>query len=177
MEFNDFRKSVLKVKNKREHKIKNSFGVRDAFKLCKKEKLFNNNIVTEKDFYSIIRTVNNLIAQELINGNDVRLPQRMGQLEIRKYDTYVKFVEGKLKTNRGIDWQATLKLWYDDEEAKDSKMLVKTEDKEVFKVFYNKMIANFINKTIYQFKPHRELMLSVRKAGKEGNIDAYKIGL
>ena len=45
-----------------------------------------------------------------------------------------------------------------------------------FGVFYNKMFANYGNKTIYQFKPNRELMLKVRQAGKEGLIDAYKIG-
>jgi hypothetical protein len=36
----------------------------------------------------------------------------MGQLEVRKYETYVKFKDGKIKTNRGIDWNATLQLWY-----------------------------------------------------------------
>jgi hypothetical protein len=73
----------------------------------------------------------------------------MGQLEVRKYDTYVKLMDGKLRTNRKIDWQATLQLWYEDEEAKENKVLIKSEDKEVFKIFYNKMIANYNNKTLY----------------------------
>lgn len=177
MVFDDFRKDVLKVCGKRQHSIKNSIGVRDAFKWCRKNKIFQTQKnVTEKDFYKIIRTVNNIIAQEVINGNDVKLPQRMGQLEVRKYDTYVKLLDGKIKTNRGIDWNATLRLWFEDEDAKENKILLKVEDEEVFKIFYNKMIANYNNKSLYQFKPNRELVIAVKKAGKDGLIDAYKIG-
>lgn len=176
MLFDEFRKSTLRVNNKRHHSIKNSLGVRDAYKWCNANKKFKNK-VSEHDFYRIIRTVNNALSDQLIQGNDVKFPQRMGQLEIRKYSTYVKYHEGKIKTNRGIDWQATLKLWYEDQEAKENKILVKVEDQEVFTLYYNKSFANYNNKSIYQFKPHRRLMLAIRKAGKEGNIDAYKIGL
>ena len=177
MAYDNFRKSILKVNGKRHHKIKNSLGVRDAYKWCKKNNRFDlGRKVTEKDFYLIIRTINNMMAEELISGQDIKFPQRMGQLEVRKYDTYVKISNGKLKTHRGLDWDATLKLWFEDEEAKENKILIKVEDKEVFSVFYNKMFANYGNKTIYQFKPNRELMLKVRQAGKEGLIDAYKIG-
>lgn len=178
MAFEEFRKSLLKIKCKRNHKIKNSIGVRDAHKWIRQNKWLNiGKPVSEKEFYKIIRTINNLIADELIKGNEITLPERMGHLEIRKYDTYVKLVNGKIKTNRGIDWDATLKLWYKDEEAKENKVLIKTEDTEAFTIYYNRNIANYPNKTIYKFKPNRALRLAVRNAGKKGNIDAYKIGL
>ena len=177
MAFEDFRKSILKVTKKRHHRIKGSLGVRDAFRWCRKEKWYRENIKpTEAQFYAIIRTVNELMAEELKEGRDVQFPQKMGQLEVRKYETFVKLVNGKVKTNRGVDWNATLKLWFEDEEAKENKTLVKVEDKEVFIIFYNRVIANFINKTLCQFKPNRELALAVRKAGLEGKIDAYSIG-
>ena len=176
MAYEDFRKSILKLNDKRHHKIKGSLGVRDAFKRCRREKWYGSNlVVTEKDFYAIVRGVNDLIAEELLKGKDVKFPQKMGQLEVRKYDTYVKLIEGRVKTNRGVDWKATLKLWYEDEEAKENKTLVKVEDKEVFTIFYNRMIANYPNKTLCQFKANRELALAIRKAGSEGKIDAYKI--
>lgn len=177
MAFEDFRKSVLKVKSQRNHKIKGSLGVRDAFKWLQKNKLLNiGRSLKEEEFYKIIRTVNNLLAKELLKGKDVKLPQKMGMLEVRKYDTYVRLQDGKIKTNRKVDWNATLKLWYENEEAKEEKLLVRLEDKEVFKIFYNRMIANYKNKTLFQFKPHRELSIKVREAGKEGIIDAFKIG-
>jgi hypothetical protein len=175
MIFDDFRKNILKINNKRNHTIKNSIGVRDAYKWCNHNKLFSTK-VTEKTFYKIIRTVNNLLFEELVKGNDVKFPQRMGQLEVRKYDTYVKLCDGKIKTNRGIDWGTTLKLWYEDDDAKKNKILLRLEDHEVFKVFYNKMIANYNNKTIYLFKPNRSLSIAIKNAGKKGLIDAYKIG-
>lgn len=177
MSFEEFRKSTLKLNAKRHHKIKNSIGVRDAYKWLQKNRWLGiNQSVSEKEFYKIIRTVNTILAQELITGKDVKLPQRMGQLEIRKYDTYVKFDNGQIRTNRGIDWDTTLKLWYEDEDAKANKILIKKEDIEQFTIFYNKAFANYNNKTLYQFKPNRALLLAVKQAGKEGNIDAYKIG-
>ena len=178
MSFQEFRKSILKTKNKRHHSIKGSLGVRDAFKWCQKNKWPGiNTVLKESEFYKIIRTVNKLIAEELMQGHDVKFPQRMGQLEVRKYETYVKLKDGKIKTNRGIDWNATLQLWYQDEEAKENKILIKSEDLESFTILYNRAVANYNNKTLYQFKPHRALLLAVKKAGKEGFIDAYKIGL
>lgn len=177
MDFNEFRKSTLKLNAERHHKIKNSIGVRNAYRWLQQNKWPGvNQPVSEKEFYKIIRSVNTLIAQKIIEGKDVKFPQKMGQLEVRKYTTYVKIDNGKIKTNRGIDWDKTLKLWYEDEEAKDNKILIKKEDSEQFTIFYNKSFANYNNKTLYQFKPNRALLLAVKQAGKEDKIDAYKIG-
>lgn len=173
--FDEFRKSVLKVNDKRHHKIKGSLGIRDAFLWCQRNKLFREKIL-QKDFHKIIRTVNNLLASRLEAGNDIKFPMRMGQLEVRKFSPYVKLVDGKIKTNRGIDWKATLMLWEKDEDAKENKVLVRTEDKEAFIIFYNKAFANYKNKTLYKFRPNRELAIRIRKAGNEGIIDAYTIG-
>lgn len=41
----------------------------------------------------------------------------MGRLEIRKYDARITLQEGKVVTNLPIDWDKTLKLWSEDEEA------------------------------------------------------------
>lgn len=173
--FEEFRKSILKVNNKRHHKIKGSLGVRDAFLWCRKNKLFREKIF-EKEFYQIVRTVNNLMADSLAEGNDLKFPQRMGQLEVRKYSPFVRFENGKIKTNRGINWKATLSLWNEDEDAKKNKVLVRSEDKEAFVIFYNRAFANYQNKTLYKFKPNRELAIRIRKAGNEGIIDAYNLG-
>lgn len=175
--FEDFRKSILKVNGKRHHKIKNSLGVKDAYLWCRKNKLFNGGEISEKDFYRIIRTVNKLLAEELLQGRDITFPQRMGGLEVRRFEPYVKFVNGKVKTTRGIDWKATLQLWHEDEEARKEKFLIHSENPFAFLIFYNRMIANYANKTIYQFRPNRELSTQINKLGKEGIIDAFKIGV
>jgi hypothetical protein len=62
----------------------------------------------------------------------------MGTLEIRKKPARVSIVDGKLVTNLPIDWDATLKLWYEDKESFENKTLVRVESEEIFKVYYNK---------------------------------------
>ena len=100
----------------------------------------------------------------------------MGQLEVRKYETYVKLKDGKIKTNRGIDWNATLKLWYDNPVCKQKKQLVKQENTETFKVYYNRNKANYNNKSFYEFKANRDLKLGLKKNIKLNKIDAFTYG-
>ena len=97
----------------------------------------------------------------------------MGSLEIRKRPTRVAIVDGKLVTSLPIDWDKTLKLWYEDKEAFDNKILVRIETEEVFKVYYNKQNANYNNKSFYEFKPNREIKRKLSKHAREGNLDAY----
>lgn len=176
MSFEEFRKSMLKVSEKRNHKIKGSVGIKRILKYCNDNNWFGNKVsAREKEFSRIVSCVNALMAQELLNGNEIILPCKMGALEIRKFGTYVKFVDGKVKTNRGINWKETLQLWYEDEEAKKNKTLLKMEDKEVFTLHYNRIGANYNNKIFYKFKPHRILSTAIRRAGNEGKIEAYTL--
>ena len=133
----NFRKTVLKVDGPRKHKVRNSFGVYDVYKHIRKHKWFNlPRPVTEHEFYTIIRQVNNMLADNILNGEDIVFPHRMGRLELRKKEAYVGFKDGKLVTNLPIDWDKTLKLWSEDEEAYKERLLIKMEEKDIFKVHY-----------------------------------------
>ena len=172
----EFRRRILKVNGPRKHKINNSFGVYNAYKLIRKNKWFDiGRPVSEHDFYSIIRTVNNLLADFLSKGHDVNLPCQMGRLEIRKYDAKITLQEGKIVTNLPIDWDKTLKLWSEDEEAYKERTLIKREEKEIFKVYYNRGKANYTNKSFFAFDINRELKKKLKKNIKERRIDAYKL--
>nr|DAI45528.1 MAG TPA: DNA-binding protein [Bacteriophage sp.] len=172
----EFRRKILKVDGPRKHKISNSFGVYDAYKLIRKNKWFGiGGPISEHDFYSIIRTVNNLLADFLSKGHDVNLPCQMGRLEIRKYDAKITLQEGKIFTNLPIDWDKTLKLWSEDEDAYQERTLVKMEEKEIFKVYYNRGKANYTNKSFFAFDVNRELKKKLKKNIKERRIDAYKL--
>ena len=114
----EFRRKILKVDRPRKHKINNSLGVYDCYKTIRKNKWLGiGKPISEHDFYSIIRTVNNYLADLLSKGHDINLPCQMGRLEIRKYDAKITLQEGKIVTNLPIDWDRTLKLWSEDEEA------------------------------------------------------------
>jgi hypothetical protein len=169
-----FMEEVLRLHDSRNHKVTGSLGVYDAYKYIRKNKWFDiGRPLKEGEFYKIIRGVNNLLAAELIKGNQINLPHRLGTLEIRKRPTRVAIVEGKLVTNLPIDWDATLQLWYEDKEAYNNKTLVRIENEEVFKVYYNKKEANYNNKSFYDFKPNREIKRSLTKSAREGILDAF----
>lgn len=170
----EFRKRILKVDKPRLHKIRNSLGIYDAYKYIRKNKWFNiGRPLTEHEFYSIIRRVNNLLADNLLKGYDIVLPNRMGTLELRKYGADIKFINGKVKTNLPIDWDRTLKLWSEDEKAYKERTLVKMEEKEIFKVFYNRSKANYENKSFIQFKINRDLKKRLKQKIKNKQIDAF----
>lgn len=172
----DFRKKVLKLDKPRQHKVNNSLGVYDAYKWIRKNKWLDiGRPITEHEFYTIIRQVNNLLAENFLKGRDIVLPHRLGTIELRKYETKMSFNNGKLHTNLPIDWDRTLKLWAEDEEAYKEKILVKVEEKEIFKVFYNKGKANYNNKSFYEFEVNRDLKRRLKQRIKDGLIDAFKI--
>ena len=176
MGLNDFLNSIKKANDPRKHKVTNSIGVYSAYKWIRKNKWLNiGRRLTEHEFYSIIRKVNEYLADSFVEGNDIKLPCRMGRLELRKYDANISIKDGKIKTNLPIDWDRTLKLWYGDEEAYKNKTLVKVEEKEIFKVYYNKQLADYNNQVFYEFNVNRELKKRLKQRIKEGKIDAFKI--
>lgn len=172
----DFRAEVLKINEPRKHKVRNSLGVYDMYKLIRKNKWFDiGRPVKEHEFYTVIRQMNNLLADELLHGRDIVLPQRLGTLELRKYDAVMKFSNGGIRTNLPIDWDRTLKLWEEDEESYKERTLVKMEEKEIFKVFYNRSRANFNNKSFFEFEINRDLKRRLKQKIKSGAIDAFKM--
>lgn len=171
-----FRRKILKVDGPRKHTICNSLGVYDAYKYIRKNKWFNiGQPLTEHQFYSIIRGVNNLLADSLLEGHDIILPCRMGSIETRKYEAKISIKKNKIKTNLPIDWDRTLKLWAEDEEAYKERVLVKIEEKEIFKVCYNRTKANYNNKSFFEFIINRDLKKRLKQKIKNSNFDAFKL--
>lgn len=178
MEFNDFIKDVKKVNNKRCHKVTNSYGSKDAFNYYRKIKPNDSKyVLTDCQYLQIIRLINNCLRDSIIEGKDVILPEKMGRLELRKRKSKVNFKNGKLETNLPVDWNATLKLWYDNPICKQKKQLVRQEVKEVFIVKYNISKANFNNKTFYEFFTNRDIKIGLKNNIKKNKIDAFSYGI
>lgn len=172
----DFRKRVLRLTDTKIHKVRNSYGVYDGFKYYRTHRPNEHKyVLTESQYFSIIRKVNDLLRESLIDGEDITFPHRLGRLEVRKYATKVSLKDGKLKTNLPIDWDKTLKLWAEDEESYKNKTLIRAEEKEVYKIFYNRVVADFTNKSFYQFNANRELKRQLKQTIKEGKLEAFMI--
>ena len=174
MDREEFIREVRRLNDTRVHKVTGSIGVYAAYKYIRKHKWYDiGRPLKEGEFYRIVRRINDYLAEELSRGNEIKLPHKMGTLEIRKKPARVSIVDGKLVTNLPIDWDATLKLWYEDKESFENKTLVRIESEEIFKVYYNKQDANYNNKSYYEFKPNREIQRTLTKHIREGNLDAY----
>lgn len=174
MTLEEFKKDTKKVSEKRNHSIKNSLGIRQAFLFIQSNKWFDiGRPLKEQQFQQIVRKVNNLLARELMNGNEVKFPKEMGSLEVRKYITGVRMKDGKLQVFYPIDWDKTLQLWYEDKEAYREKTLVRCLEPEMFSVFYNRAGSDYNNKSFYQFTANRDILRVLKKNIKKGNIDAF----
>ena len=176
MEYSEFIKQIKKVNGPREFKITNSFSIRGAYRwYCHHRPRKSKFVLEEGLFYKLIRAINNKLAEALIRGEEVKFPARMGQLEIRRYkiEPYINS-EGKLIYKAPVNWNATLRFWYESPEARENKIVIKVEKRDNFKIEYNKSKAVFRKKTYFMFQPNRSLRMKVHKAAEEGKLDAFK---
>lgn len=174
----EFKRRVRRVNMPRKIKITGSLGIYDGYKYYRKTKPKEKKyVLTESQYFAITRKINDILAEEIANGNDIKLPCRMGTIEIRKNDRKVIVgSDGKVYNNLPIDWNKTLELWYEDEEAYKNKTLVKMEEKEIFKIYFNRESATFRNKNYYEFTFNKDLKIRLKQKIKEGVIDAPYFG-
>lgn len=172
MTLEEFKSKIVKRNTKKNFKISGSYGVRNVYKALQRQKWPDiGKPVSEYEFYTIIRSINNLLANEIMLGNTVTFPSRMGKLELRKYKPQVRIVKGKLKIGYAIDWDSTINLWYKDEEARKSKILLRKESPEIFRVAYCKYNATYENKTFYAFALNRHIKKTLKTYIQQGKID------
>lgn len=175
MSFLDYKRKLLKLNNPREHALKNSWGAFEVYRWLSHNRWFDlGKPLSSHDFYLIIRTMNNLLVEDFIKGNDIKLPHKMGVIELKKYEPKVIIKDNKVKSQYMIDWDKTLKLWYSDEEAKKNRTLIKHLNTEIFTIVYNRAKADYPNQVYYEFRPTRTLKKKIKEAAKNREIDAFK---
>jgi hypothetical protein len=95
---NDFRKKILKVNQTRKHKNSNSLGLFHAYWEAVRKGLFKSAKVSRTDYSKIIKTVNRIIIENVLNGSSIELPCKMGSIYILKREPKISYKDGKLKT-------------------------------------------------------------------------------
>lgn len=168
MTFEDFLKENKKVSGPRKHKIKDSYGAADYFQYYKK----NGGKIDISTYRKVLRAINKEIQKEITNGNSVSLPKSMGALTLLKVKDNIRYKDNKLIVHLPINWQATNKLWYEDAEAREKKLLVRTESRVFYKVIYLKKNAIYINSSFFRFRPTRELKILIKNKAESGTIEA-----
>ena len=167
-----FRQANSRSNKRRQCKIRNSWGVYDAYKAIRKNHWYDiGRPVKEKEFYAIIRGVNKLFAESLALGDTVTFPEGMGLLELRKFETGVSFKDGELKNTYPINWADTWKLWYQDEEEHQKKTLLRFEQPWVYFIKYCKDRATYENKIFYLFVVNRLIKKALKDNIQKGKTD------
>ena len=169
--FKEFKQQLVNKKD-REFKVKNSWGMYDAYKLLRKNHWLDiGKPVSEKNFYAIVRGINKHLAENIAMGKDVKFPEFMGKLELKKQKRGVSIVKGKVKVTYPVNWNETLKLWYEDPEAMRNKVLLRNEEKYVYRVRYDVFDATYENKCFYQFVLNTFIRKALKDNIKSGKVD------
>lgn len=172
MNFEEFRDTVQKKKSQKKFKVKNSFGVYDVFKTLRKNKWEGiGTPLKEHTFYTIIREINSHLATELSKGETIIFPARMGRLELRKKCQGVSIVNNHLENTYPINWNNTIRLWFDNAIARSKRTLLRDENKTGYFVKYCKKFANYENQSFYQFSLNRFIKRALKENIKKGKVD------
>lgn len=160
----------------REFKFKNSYRLRDAFKWYRNHKPKSKKfILSEEQYGYIITSINKKLVENFCKGIPIIFPYKMGELYLYKQEIDLRFdKEGKLINPAPVDWITTLKVWYENPEAKDKKLLIKHESKEVFSIKYTKRTARYSNQSYVGFRPQRSFKMLLHQALLKGKIDGFK---
>jgi hypothetical protein len=156
-------------------KIKSHYGINDYFKFFKKD----SEISIDKSTYSnIISDFNEELRDLIIEDNfEYILPYLGASLSIKKDKRVPKIVNGKLYNPTPVDWVATNKLWSEDDESREKKLLVRYNNnhtsKYVFRIYFKKHIHPFINKKFYNFESGRKFQRLLSARIKDETKDRY----
>lgn len=166
------------MKKKRNHKIKSDFGINDYFSFY----IDNYNIIKDKSEYrSILKEFNDSLIDLIIEETvTYKLPYVGFEITIRKDKRLPKIKNGKLVNNRPPNWAETKKLWDQDKEAKEKKIIIRHDNTHtsgyVFRVYCKKFKSNLRYKNLYRFKANRNFTrkLSERLLDKEkDNLNSF----
>ena len=127
--------------------------------------------ITPVMFRKILTSINSLLLEALLQGQDIELPDKFGILYARQKEIYTKIDEnGKLKTNRAVNWDETKKLWFEDKEARETKQRVYYDNCEA-KMYLKIQFGDFTNKRFLTFMPICNFMRKASKQLSEGLIE------
>jgi hypothetical protein len=161
----------------RKHKLNNGYGVIDYFKFYKNN---SEKSVDEKKFRKVIDSFNKKVSELIIEeGIDFVIPSLNFEITIRKDKRKPTIKDGKVINNTPVDPVATRKLWDNNEEAKNKKILVRYNNSHssgyVFRIYCKKFRSSIKNKNLFKFRPIRQLKRNLAKVLKDPDksFDAF----
>lgn len=176
-DFEEFRKELLKVSvHEKNYRIpSNGITTKKAFRTLSK----TNKYVKQVDEYTysqIVRKVIEYMMEDFLTTGRVDIPY-LGSVMLTGQESGCFLKEkhkGVFKSNKLVDWKSTHKLWFEDEECRKKKVLVRFDIPYIYRVLFFK--RDFKNKTLFSFLTNRELKRKIYKYIKEeGNPLAFDL--
>lgn len=158
----------------RTHKIKGGYGINNFYKFYKSK----YNKVDEKTYKKIIDEFNQIVIDNMLNeGLNYIIPFLNLELTIRKDKRKPKIKNGKLINNRPVDFKATNKLWKENPEAKEKKLLIRHNNSHtsgyVFRIYCKKFKSPIKNRSLLKFRPMRGFKRALAKRINNTNKDNF----
>ncbi len=162
--------------NRTKGKIKTHYGIADYYKSFKADNKDAN--ISYSQYSKIIQRFNDELTHLIIDDNlEYVFPHLGSSISIKKDKRVPKIVNGKLYNTTPVDWVATNKLWDEDQEARDKKLLVRYNNnhtsKYVFRVFFKKHIYPVKNKPYYKFQTTRSFARALSSRIKDDSKENY----
>lgn len=145
----EFNVLVRRANEPRIRTFENTYDTRDYYRYFQKK--YGRNIISEAEFGKILRAVNESYVEDLNADKFVVLPKSVGRMQVTYKYTGVKEVDGEIKVLRKKDWNKTVSLWYEDEEARANKTIVYHDSKRIRKPRYYKHRHSFKNQMFFIF--------------------------
>lgn len=163
------------MKDKRVHRHKTDYGITDYRKFYNKK--YEKNI-SAKEFSKIITEFNKALIDLIIEESVVyQLPYIGMEVMIKKMKITPKIINGKLVNNRPVDWKKTNKLWKENLEAKEKKLLIRHSNTHTsgytFRIYLKKFKCNLKNRKLYQLKANRYFKNKLRDRINNKNKDSF----
>lgn len=153
--------------------MKDYLNIRDSYKLYKTT---TDKPIGISIYVKIVNGFMKFLMRKLLDKGELRLPERMGYLNIQGKEVNVRIEDGKIK-GLSPDWAGTKKLWEENPEAKESKQLVYHFNEETngvrYKYSWKKSTVIVPNRALYQLRmtrTNKRDLSALIKSGKEYQI-------
>lgn len=171
--FEEFKARVLKLNGTRKTNSFGTYDVRDIYRSLKKKDSIIRSL-DEATFSGILRRIGELQFDELLDNKKIILPYYMGELMIVSSTSRIYKEDGQIKNTLKVNYNETIKLWYEHPEYMEKKIYVRHQPCKYFKLVYLPNHRRYKNASLYTFHPYR----GIKKAMKEAVLthkltDAY----
>jgi hypothetical protein len=163
------------IYSRKKKRTPTDYGMKDYYKFYKEK---YDPEITRKKYHDIIAEFNTEVMDLIINeGLEYLIPYIYITLCVRKDKRAPKIVNGRLYNNTPVDWVKTNKLWVEDEDAKERKILVRFNNSHtsgyVFRIYAKKFSRTYRNKRYYKFKTARDFNRALAKRINDESKDKF----